>query len=265
MKLHLREVWIGRTVYRVLTLRPGTVAAFSTNYFHGTWHIVSDPPGARLLAHLFWGLAYQKQPGTLFLIHGDHIRPTPFDADPSDPILLIPAHLTRFHSDHLRQLKLRLPHLGAPERTVRWQTHGLDHALSTQQWYQEDACKAWRLRQEARGPWSHEHATRAGGFLCYTAPPSVLRHRAFNIHRMSEERSAMTYEYLAEGRGHHYGEGEVQIFPDYSRQLSDAAVARREVLAASRDRLDPETLRERVWARTGHVAGRRRARKGVER
>lgn len=43
----------------MVTLRPGTNALFSTNFYHGTWHILSDWHGARLLGRLLWGRAYQ--------------------------------------------------------------------------------------------------------------------------------------------------------------------------------------------------------------
>ena len=80
LKLHLRVVRIRDRSYRLLTLRPGARAAFSTNHFHGTWHILSDPHGARVLARLLWFLAYQRAPDTLVAIYGETLRPTPFEA-----------------------------------------------------------------------------------------------------------------------------------------------------------------------------------------
>src|SRR5437764_708249 len=94
LKVHLRLLRIGGATYRVVTLRPGARVAFSTNFYHQTWHIVTDERGARLLARLFWGLAFQHQPGTLVLVHGDHLLPTPFEAERSDPFLIIPTGLT---------------------------------------------------------------------------------------------------------------------------------------------------------------------------
>ena len=43
--------------------------------------ILSDQRGAQLLARLLWGLSYQRRPGTLILVHGKHLLPTPFEAD----------------------------------------------------------------------------------------------------------------------------------------------------------------------------------------
>jgi hypothetical protein len=52
MKMHLRLLTINGHTYRIVTLRPGTEIVFSTNFFHGTWHIVTSQRGARLLARL---------------------------------------------------------------------------------------------------------------------------------------------------------------------------------------------------------------------
>ena len=82
LKMHLREVRVGSYTYRVVSLRASTTTRFSTNYFHQTWHLLTDGEGAALLARLFWGLAFQRMPGTLLLIEAEHLVPTPFEADP---------------------------------------------------------------------------------------------------------------------------------------------------------------------------------------
>src|SRR5215467_6778077 len=94
LKLHRRLMRLDGRDYTVITLRPGTDARFSTNYFHDTWHVLSDWHGARLLGRLLWGLAYQRVPGTLVLIDRPFLDPNPFDAEPADPIVLVPARLT---------------------------------------------------------------------------------------------------------------------------------------------------------------------------
>jgi hypothetical protein len=110
----------------VITLRPGTDARFSTKFFHGTWHILSDWHGARLLGRLLWGLAYQRVPSTLVLVDRPFLDPNPFDAEPSDPIAFVPVPLTPLSSKAARELRERLPLSGPPDGTVRWQTDGLD-------------------------------------------------------------------------------------------------------------------------------------------
>ncbi|MBC8142758.1 MAG: hypothetical protein H7Y38_15145, partial [Armatimonadetes bacterium] len=59
-KAHLRVMTLNGKPWRVITLRPGTDAAFSTNFFHDTWHIISDGGGAKLLARIFWAMSYQR-------------------------------------------------------------------------------------------------------------------------------------------------------------------------------------------------------------
>src|SRR5262249_13047094 len=110
----------------IITFRPSTRVAFSTNYYHNTWHLVSDMAGSQLLARLLWGLSYQRQPGTIVLIHGQHLLPTPFEAERSDPFLLIPSHLTGLDPEAFRLLKSRFAHLRYRGTTIRWLSFGLD-------------------------------------------------------------------------------------------------------------------------------------------
>src|SRR5688572_26518503 len=95
MKVHLRLVTLGREVYRIVTLRSGTRILYSTNFYHDTWHIVTCQHGARLLARLIWGLAFDRHPGTMILVHGDHLATTPFEAERSDPFLIARAGQTQ--------------------------------------------------------------------------------------------------------------------------------------------------------------------------
>jgi hypothetical protein len=130
LKLHRRVVRLDGRNYTVLALRHGSTCRFSTNYYHETWHILSDRDGAKLLARLLWGLAYQRVPGTLVLIDRPNLDPNPFDAEPADPIALVPADLTRLTPQAARALRARLPLTTPPDGTVRWQTPGYDLAAS---------------------------------------------------------------------------------------------------------------------------------------
>jgi hypothetical protein len=47
VKLHRHVIWLCGERFTVITLRPGTNARFSDNYYHGTWHVLSDLHGAR--------------------------------------------------------------------------------------------------------------------------------------------------------------------------------------------------------------------------
>jgi hypothetical protein len=259
LKLHMRELRLGSRVYRVVTLRPATAANFSTNFYHGTWHILSDIAGARLLARLLWGLSYQRVRGTLVLIHGEHLKPSPFDADPSNEIVLTVDGLTPHDPDDMRALRARLPRLGPLDRTVRWQTFGLDRLLGDE----EERSGFWKL---ARGPGSRgerplerERVSRCAGFVCYTAPRDVLRETALRLMEMRVEPhtgAPMDYLFLADQMA--YGsEGEVQVFADYRLRLRQAALARREVLAEGDLPSDPAMLQTRIWQRRREIAARR--------
>src|SRR5215831_7359241 len=109
VKLHRRAMPLDGRLYTVITPRPGTDVRFSTNYFHGTWHILSDWHGARMLGRLLWGMAFQRKPGTLLLIDRPFLDPNPFDAEPADPIALVPAPLTPLTTKAARHLRRRLP------------------------------------------------------------------------------------------------------------------------------------------------------------
>lgn len=266
MKVHLRVLPLAGRTYRVVTLRPSSRARFSTNYYHDTWHIVSDAPGARLLARLMWGLAYQKQPGTLVLLTEPHLVPTPFDGARSDPVVLVPSDLTPVSADALRQLKARLSNLG-PTRTIRWHTFGLDRELAAR-----DGDEKTALQEHARlslppGPgsvWSSERMGKVGGLICYSAPPLVLRLQAAIVARMKtapNHSARMDYHFLADNHNScHYADGEVQIFHDYRERLSAAAVARREVLAQTDAPTCPEELETVISSRRNAVLSARRER-----
>ncbi|HSO36050.1 MAG TPA: hypothetical protein VLT33_26165 [Labilithrix sp.] len=261
LKVHLREVTVGRYTYRVVTLRPATTARFSTNFFHDTWHVLTDREGAFVLARLLWGLAFQREPGTVVLLDGAHLVPTPFEADPPTPVLIVPAGLTRVDADLLRLLRARIGR-PAPSRTARWQTFGLPQALAARDdpmWFHD----RWR-RQLAQ-----EHMQKLGGLICYSAPPDVLRWQAVSIYRMRSCRN-MTYHYLAaeRRRGGEAPDGEVQVFRDFRDMVSAAAVARRSVLEAHRSStpIASDDERDAVQREAGRVdarvrAGRRRKRK----
>lgn len=254
LKMHLRIVPVGATTYRVATLRPATAVRFSSNYYHDTWHVLTGRTGALVLGRLFWGLAFQRQPGTVVMIDTPHLVPTPFEADPADPILLIPEGLTAVDAASLGALRARLP--SVPTTTIRWHTFGLPAALAAR------ASRWDGFWKERRPAYQRERTGRLGGFVCYTAAPSLLREHAVGIYEMSDG-----YHPLAERRGTRgwFPEGEVQVFADFDRDVAAAAVARREVLGPAARPLTGDDERHRVWdrklavdARVASAARRRR-------
>jgi hypothetical protein len=250
LKVHLRVVTVRRQTLRVVTLRPSLPAAFSTNLFHGTWHILCGPAGARLLGHLLWGLAFQRRPGTLVLIDGPHLRPTPFEADRPDPILLVPDDLTHVDDEVLRALRLRLRRASGPSTTIRWHTFGmpLDAPLPPRFWFDRD--NAAHFARERMG--------RRAGYLCYTATAPVLRAQAVGIHAMRHNHA--DYYPLAVGfRGGRccHGDGEVQVLPDFDDHVAAARVARRDEVGDARSVDEPG--RRAIYARQAAGLARLRA------
>ncbi|GAA4067803.1 hypothetical protein [Actinomadura miaoliensis] len=248
MKLHRRVLRLDGRDHTVIGLRPGTAARFSTNLFHGTWHVLSDGHGARLLGRLLWGLAYQARPGTLIVIDRPFLTSTPFDADPADPIVLVPGWATPFGPDAAGDLKARLPLASAPDGTVRWRTHGLDRAL--------DDIRAWF---EADSPyWSPDRGgvERLRG-LIVVRPQDRVTARTWAVlsGRMHAPRRHSRHAYL--GPWNHGHTGEIQIFPDFRRKVSLARLARAQVLEGLRleETQTPGLTLDALWAMDGALSG----------
>jgi hypothetical protein len=268
LKVHLRLLAVGGSTYRVITLRPSTRIAFSTNFYHQTWHIVTSQRGARLLARLLWGLAYQRRPNTFVLIHGEHLLPTPFDAERSDPFLLVPGGLSRLDPSALRVLKSRLGRLGPPTQTIRWQTFGLDAVLQTKQAGPNghspvEEKREWLWWEKNEQLWKQERMERLGGFIVYSAPSPILRRQALSIHglrlRKDSYTTEMNYHYLAESSaaGSWWPEGEVQIFAGYMDRVASAVEARQELLPNPKQRIISETVEEAISQRRDRINARR--------
>jgi hypothetical protein len=234
LKLHRHVLRLDGRPYTVVTLRPGLSARFATNRYHDTWHVLSDPFGARLLARLCWGLSFQRRPDTIVLLDRRFLDSNPFDAAPSDPVALVNAHLGRLSADAARALRAHRWPIARPAGTLRWHTFGLVDALD-------------RDRFDAPPP--VERIQRSGGVLVCTAPPANLRRWAVNLATLGRQ--------LYRGTNHLYlngscigADGEVQIFDRYRRMVSVAREARREVPAG------PD-LEQRIWARCDTVWRRR--------
>jgi hypothetical protein len=252
LKLHRRRLWLDGREYTVVTLRPGTDARFSTNLFHETWHVLSDWRGARLLGRLLWGLAHQRTPGTLVLIDRPFVDTNPFDAEPGDPIALVPALLTPLGGKAARQLRRRLPLTGPADGTVRWHTHGLDAEVASWRAAWDRPVGGWRP------PWIKPRGfqgrvDRIGGLVTFAAGPDTIKDWARCVFLLGEH-SYQGMDYAEIDRPN----GEVQIFRDYRYRVSAARVARREILSELPDRPAPDGLNPLIWQRGTEVRHRRR-------
>ena len=264
LKVHLRVLEIHRTTLRGVMLRPQTPARFSTNHFHDTWHILAGSDGAALFGRLLWGLAFQRHPGTLLLIGDPHLVPTPFEADPPDPILVIPDGLTSVDDDALRALKLRLRRAPGAPKTIRWHTFNMPAALE-----REGERREWLRRGLRAGlprdrvprvgiaQRSRERMARRAGFVCFTAPPAILREHALGIYEMHtwQGRWGMYHPIAEHGAHQTWGfDGEFQLIPGFADGVSAARVARREVLDRDSGPLATHDEREAIYRHQDHAA-----------
>jgi hypothetical protein len=259
IKLHRRTVISRGRPYTVLTLRPGTRARFSTNFFHQTWHLLSDGTGAGLLARLLWGLSYQARPGTLILLDHPHLDPNPFDAGPPRPIALLPYPLTGFDADLLGAVHREVRcHPNRSEGTVRWQTAGLDRELARQARFEADRVPGsprsrWPRWLEPGRPRPIERVAQVGGVVTVAANPAGLRSLAVD----SAELAQWWYGGQASRAIGDY-DGEVQIWREYHRMVAIARTARAEVLAdPDTARLGPDDLAPLVWRRGAQLRRQR--------
>jgi hypothetical protein len=248
VRLHRHLVCLDGREYTVITPRPGTGVSFSTNRYHGTWHVLSCLRGARLLARLLWGLAYQRVPGTVVVIGAPLLDPSPFDAGPSDPVAVVPAGLTCLGGQAARQLRQRLP-LGRPAGTVRWHAPGLAPAVA--------ARRAGRDRPPGQRPWSpvpdaRHRIGRTGGMLVLAAAAPELKSWAVAVAQLGDWlHHGMDYT------GLNGSDGEVQVFTDYRYRVSAARTARREVLAGPASALPPAGQQPLIWQQAAAIRSRR--------
>ncbi|MFT4625918.1 MAG: hypothetical protein ACI8PZ_004589 [Myxococcota bacterium] len=194
--------------------------------------MLSDPGGAGLLARLLWGLSYQRRPDTLMLLTAPHVVPTPFEADRSDPIVLVQSRLTPLDTRTLRALHSALPRLGPSDRTFRLYTPGLDRPPATDQPRLTD----------------HVRFVRAGGLLTLRGTKEPLRVEARALLHLSRARAQPSaYDTI--------GDGEAQVFHDFHPRCRCAIRARRDALAAG-DSPSLDGFAPRVWARTDALVHR---------
>ncbi len=246
LKVHRRAVRVGQRVFQVLSLRPATRVRFSSNFFHDTHHILTGTAGVRVLSQVFWALAFQRVPHTIFLIDGEHLEPTPFEADPALPIAIVPEALTHVDGPTLRQLRARMPLRS--DGTVRLTCFDLAARAEARDW------RTWRQLAAQR---PRERMGERGGFRCYTAPPDILRDEALTLYGMAGCRGD-GYHYLAhQGSWSHAPDGEVQVLEAFAERARSAQVARAEVPPEGRLASDAE--KEAIY-RAADRARERRAR-----
>ncbi|WP_107657951.1 hypothetical protein [Nocardia suismassiliense] len=253
LKLHRRTMVLDGRVYTVVSLRPGSDFRFATNRFHDTWHVLTDWRGARVLARLVWGLAYQRRPGTLVVLDPAQLDSNPFDGAPSDPIVFVPSELTVFTRAAAVALRRRLPFRERSEGTVRWQTFGLNGAVEEElAWRAKDVSE--RFDRYLPQPTGWLRVDRIGGLVTLFGAADQLRELAQSLATLG------TYDYF--GMDYHYldypeNNGEVQIFRDYRSRVTTARRARIDILGPDHHGPITEDDEHAIWC---HAAALRRNR-----
>jgi hypothetical protein len=242
LKVHRRELMLDGQRFTILSPRPEPSVRFSTNRFHDTWHIISDAGSAKFLGRVLWAMAFQRSSPTITVIDQPFLVPNPFDADPSDPIVVVNSDLATPSRDGMAALSQRLPVSSTRSGgTVRLQTRGLDLARADPDGYEKsmrDAGVRWNRHQQ------RSWIDQVNGMIVLAAPPPVLRDWALELstlgalgHRDSEEAR------LDAPRD----DGEIQVLRDFDGSL-DRAIATRERLFPNRlGQMLTEDEREQVW------------------
>jgi hypothetical protein len=248
VKLHRRELMLDRKQFTVLSPRPTTPHRFATNFYHETWHVLSDAAGAHLLGRMCWSMAYQRNPNTIMVIDYPLLVSNPFDADQSMPIVLSNRDLGGLSALALGQLKHQLPFTSPSRGTVRLTSPGLDRLLAGQG-------DLGRAQQESGEWWNkqqHKGVTDCvKGMVVFAAHPPMLQWWALHLSGLGEKGySGSDYASLnwSPESNRPGGTGEVQVFERFTTMVSQAREARNRVYPYTSNReLLPEE-RERVWA-----------------
>ena len=243
LKLHRRTLVLDGRACTVLTPRPTQRGRFATNSFHGTWHVLTSPPGARLLARLMWAMSFQRRPHTFLLIDLPLIVTNPFDADPSSPIVVVNSDLGGPSRAGLDQLEALLPLRSPSGGTVKVRTDGLKRAMG-------EEVDGWqrRLRDKAIPAHRRRHwIDVVNDVLVLAAAPLELRAWAEVIFataaRVDEDRPP----YGPDASFADY-EGEVQVFYDFTARVKRAAETRRKLFPGREHAQLLDAERRVVWA-----------------
>jgi hypothetical protein len=189
-----------------------------------------------------WALSYQRRPDTLVVLDRPELVANPFDADPSDTIVVSNALLGPFNADMAKGLRAWLRRRHDSDGTAVLQTPGLTNALANRAafWHLEEQAY-WNDREYRKRTW----IDRVNGCVVLAAPPAVLRAWGVSLSelgtRIRNGSDASELDWPA-------GNGEVQVFPDFLVRVTDATTKRARLFPGSEHRALEQHEREAVWA-----------------
>jgi hypothetical protein len=218
-KLHRRSLRLDGHDHTVLSVRPLDPERFATNNFHDTWHVLSDVAGAQLLGRICWAMAFQRNRGTFALVDHTNLVPNPFDADPSNPIVIANADLGVPSRQALTQLKARLPFRTKPDGTMKVSTFSIEPFLNGERnLHQEhlDVGLVKRLKPMIS-------IERINGIIVMSATSATLEEWGVSLCQLGTRMwTGMDYTDLDWG----VNQGEVQIFEHFADMVPPAIAAR---------------------------------------
>ncbi len=218
VKVHRRIVRLDGADYTVLSLRPSDSYRFATNYFHETWHVLSDIAGGRLFGHLCWAMAFQRQARTLLVIEPPNLIANPFDADPSNSIVIANSDIGAPSRQALDELRRKLPFRTKSEGTSQLNSFGLDRYAERPRTFfdEQDATGAQWRKNTVR-------IDRINGLIVLAAPADNLKVWGVELAGIGTSLyGGQDYASL----NHRDNTGEVQIFEDFRGMARRAALAR---------------------------------------
>jgi hypothetical protein len=206
----------------VLSVRPADPVRFATNNFHDTWHILSDVAGAQHLGRICWAMAFQRHQGTFALVDHPNLVPNPFDADPSNPIVIANADLGVPSRQALTQLKARLPFRTNPDGTMKVSTFSIDPFLNGDRNLHQEHLDIGLVK--ALKPLTT--IERINGIIVLAAPSKMLEQWGVSLCQLGTRMwNGMDYTDLDWG----VNQGEVQIFERFNEMAGEAKQAREQL------------------------------------
>ena len=180
------------------------------------------------------------------LFDGPLLNDTPFEAESSMPVVIINVECTKIKTDCLKELIIRSRYQKSSDRTVKLQTFGLDKidCLS------EDEKRVWaqeEIRMAKKLGWGDLKIEYLAGAIVISGPGSTLKEAAASLDFLEKPLRAgySNYTYIGSWSKTTGQTGEVQVFGDYERMLTEARIAR-ERLEATCANTDWFELQEQV-------------------
>lgn len=251
LKVRRRDVALDGRRFTALSLRPSsTRQRFATNHYHGTWHVLGGPGAGQLLGRICWAMAHERHDRTVFVIDPAFLVPNPFDADRSNPIVIVNSDRGTPSRAGFDRLRSALPWSGPSEGTVTLDVRSLPAVI-------DDADLLVDLDRRSGAAWN-DHRRRSwtdevNGLLVFSAPADVLRWWGRYLSRLGESWYAGSDDTELG-----YPDGEAQVFRDFSGMVGRAIEARARCHPGREHERLEEGERPSVWFEPRRVAAAER-------